>query len=308
MDRLDERGRIAEEFDLYYASFDPYTDPLLEKLEEIYIEHKDESSFLLKSRMIRMMCETCPVHLFKESPFFFEISSGRGRHTWGGLQSKAGSFLNNKTADLWLTPYSEELKEDRTQGFLWNWNNPVGLDHFCLGYDNILEEGLEGLLRKARYMMETVQEERKRIFLQAAAESLEALICLAGRFHQKALELADSAADEEERKHYLKIAEASGRVPAHRPETFYEALCAVIFCRECIGSVDGIGVSTFGQLDRMLAPFYEADAAAGRITPEEAKQLFHTLLTYTDVRLKFTGDYLKLPRRSSSAAVIGTAM
>ena len=100
--------RASEEFDAYYSTYDPCTDKLLTEFERIYAGRGDMSSYELKARNIAYLCDHAPVHVFEHSPFFFEISSGRARHTWGGLQSHVGSFLHEKTADLWLNPYARE--------------------------------------------------------------------------------------------------------------------------------------------------------------------------------------------------------
>ena len=246
---------IEQEFDQYYTNYDPCTEKLLQKQEEIYAAHKEDPSPLLKSRIIEMLCEECPVHLFRHSPFFHEISSGRERHTWGGLQSHVGSFLHEKTADLWLNRYADTMEYYRNEGYTHCWNNPVGFDHFCIGYDNILTHGLQGLRAKAEAALAAETDGRKRAFLSAAAQSLDALMHLATRFAKEAERLAAAAQDEDERAHYHRIANAAAQVPAKPPRSFYEALCAVVFCRECVGSLDGIGVSTFGHLDRMLKDY-----------------------------------------------------
>lgn len=301
MELMKKLALTQQEFEAYYSSYDPCTQVLLDKEEAIYAAHKDEPSPLLKSRMIKMMSEECPVHLFRHSPFFHEFSSGRERHTWGGLQSPVGSFMHEKNADKWLLLYGGEMRPYREENFVYGWNNPVGVDHFCLGYDTILQEGLEGILARAEAALLQETDARKRAFLAAAADSLKSLLHLEARFAAEAHRLAEIAADEEERAHYLRIAKAAEQVPAKPPRTFYEGLCAVVFCRESIGTLDGIGVSTFGHLDRMLGELYEADLAQGRITEEEGKWLFHVLLSYTDVRFDAKIQY----NETSTTMILG---
>lgn len=293
--------RAFEEFDSYYTSYDPCTQKLLAALEEIYADRADVSSYELKARNIAYLCETCSIHLFRYSPFFFEFSSGRERHTWGGLQSHVGSFLHEKTADLWLKAYEKDLTQDREDGYLHAWSNPVGFDHFSLGYDRILSLGFEGMLKQAEAALDQAQTDEERAFLKASASCCRSLIGLAARFEAEARALAAQAEDAETRAHYEKIAEAAKWVPAHGARTFYEALCAIVFCREAIGSLEGIGVSTFGHVDRMLAPYYEADLAAGRLKPEEASELFGMLLAYTDARFEVHRGFFE----TSTTMVIG---
>ena len=278
--------RAAEEFDAYYSSYDPCTDVLTAALERIYEARAALSAYELKAKNIAYLCENCPVHVFEHSPFFFEFSSGRGRHTWGGLQSPAGSFLHEKTADLWLNPYARELEGDREDGHLHAWNNPVSFDHYSLGYDKILSVGFEGMIAQAEAALKAALQEEQRSFLRAAITSMRALLRLAAQFSGEARRLSDAAKTDAAREHYARIAEAADRVPAKSARTFYEALASIVFCREAIGSLEGVGVSLFGHLDRMLEPYYDADIAAGRMTHEDAKALFHMLLTYTDTRFE----------------------
>lgn len=302
MDFIEKRRRIAEEFETYYGSYDSYKEPLLAQMEELYQTYKEEPILSLKTRIIRLFCDVCPVHVFKESPFFFEMSSGRGRFTWGGLQSEPALFLMRKKKELWLTPYTTDMSEDKEQGFMYHGkDNPVGLDHFCLGYDNLLKEGFLGIIDRATNALSEENDVDKKLFLQSAIDSCKALIGLSKRFSDNSWKLARQANEDYLIAHYTRIAMAAEKVPANAPETFYEALCTIVFCRECISSVEGIGVSTFGHLDRMLWPYYEADIDAGRITREEAKELLHALLTYTHVRFESDTAF----HETSTTIVIG---
>ena len=86
------RTALRQEFDAYYASFDNAKEPLLAALEALVETYPNDSVYQRKSRIHALLCMECPVHLFRHTPFFFEISSGRARHTWGGLQSPVGCF------------------------------------------------------------------------------------------------------------------------------------------------------------------------------------------------------------------------
>lgn len=298
---MDVVKRAFEEFDAYYGTYDPDTERLLEKMESLYAARGDISSYELKARNIDCLCTECRVHLFRHSPFFFEFSSGRERHTWGGLQSRVGSFLHNKTADLWLNRYAQELEGDRADGHLHAWNNPVGFDHFSLGYDRILSIGFDGMIELANQALQTAESDEQRAFLRASIACCRSIEKLEMRFAAEARRLMQLAETEQERAHYERIACAAERVPAKGARSFYEALCAIVFCREVIGSLEGIGVSTFGHIDRMLEPYYEADVATGRLTAQEAAELFGILLVYTDARFEVYRGFFE----TSTTMIIG---
>jgi len=282
---------LRNELEEYYSSFDPAAGPLSAALREHLDSFPEPSSFGRKSRMHEFLCRECPVKLFRHTPLFFEISSGRGRFSWGGLQSPVGSYLHNSTAAQWLNPYGEALAKDREEGYFHGWNNPVGFDHHCAGYSNLLRLGLRGIIEKAGAQQSLCEDPHQRDFYQSVIRSNRALIELAHRFSRHAAELSRNAADEAEKQHYAAIAEAAAHVPEHPPRTFYEALNTVLFYRECVGSVEGIGISTFGLLDRMLYPYYQADLQAGRITPDDARRLIGDLLIYTDIRFDTAHAY-----------------
>ena len=74
--------RVREEFERYYASFDPDTERLVKLLDEQVWEAPVKYSYEKKALMHELLCRECKVHLFEKSSFFFEISSGRERFTW----------------------------------------------------------------------------------------------------------------------------------------------------------------------------------------------------------------------------------
>ena len=282
---------LRQELETYYSTFDNGEKQLLPMLAAEMEQCEETSSYLRKSCMHALLCEKCSVKLFRHLPFFFEFSSGRDRFSWGGLQSHVGSYMHESTADLWLTPFEQLLVTDREEGYLHNWNNPVGFDHHCAGYDNLLRLGLTGIIAEAEEKLAVCSEPKKQDFYRSVIQSNRALTELAQRFAREATRLAADSVDAEEKTHYEKIAAAAAAVPANPPRSFYEALCMILFYRECVGSLEGIGISTFSQLDRMLYPYYQADLEAGRITPEEAMQLLCDLLVYTDMRFDFANAY-----------------
>ena len=185
---LTEQDRLAaKEFEEYYSSFDPDTDRLLGLLQEHFPEdERSRFSYETKAEFYELLARECRIHLFRRSGFFFEISSGRERFTWGGLQSPVGSFFHECTASLWLNIYGEETAPDREQGYLYNWNNPVGFDHHCPGYDLILSSGIRGMIRQAQAALSACCEERKRSFYRSVIRADGALLLLAERFSEEA--------------------------------------------------------------------------------------------------------------------------
>lgn len=282
---------LRQEFEEYYVNQDNKLEKtLLEQLDAVLDAHPEDSPYARKSRMHELLCQICPVKVFRNTPLFFEMDSARPRASWGGLMSAVGSRLQARTAEHWLLPYRQAVQKDVEEGFFHGWN-PVGYDHHCAGYDNLLALGIDGIIAQAEAALAECNDARKQDFYRSVIRSNRALLTLAARFREEALRLAEEAADEDARAHYLSVAANAAVVPARPPETFLQALNLILFYRECVGSVEGIGISTFAQLDRMLLPYYEADLAAGRITPAAARDLISDLLTYTEIRFDTANAY-----------------
>jgi len=275
---------MAEELDSFYAALDPQSEYFKVRIDDMLERMKDASSFALKAEQTRILATESTVHVFRHFPFYFQFSAGRTRYIWGGLEGFNGGYgLCWRRGAPYARAYFDATARDREEAYLHCWDNPVGHDHHCLNYDDILSLGLNGLRARAMAGKAACGEDAQPFF-DAAIASLDALSALALRFAEKAEELLRTETDPSARENLSRIAGAACRIPMEPAETFYEALSAILFCRECVGTLEGIGISTFGQLDRMLAPYYEADLAAGRITRQEAKDLLHCVLLYTAVR------------------------
>ncbi len=110
--------------------------------------------------------------------------------------------------------------------------------------------------------------------LKAMDISCDALIRFAERHAEMAEELVQSEANPERAAELKEIAAVCRRVPAHAPQTFHEAIQMYWFVHlGTITELNGWDAMNPGHFDQHLAPFYEADIAAGRLTREQAKEL-----------------------------------
>ncbi|MBI2298984.1 MAG: hypothetical protein HYU66_08585 [Armatimonadetes bacterium] len=133
--------------------------------------------------------------------------------------------------------------------------------HLSPSYRELLRVGLGGLREQVRRRRAGETDPESLEFLTAAALGLEGVSDWISRYAALSPELGWLA-----------------RLAAEPPATFREALQLVWFCHQAI-HIEGHGYSnTPDRLDQILAPFYEADLAAGRITPGEALTLCENLL------------------------------
>lgn len=110
--------------------------------------------------------------------------------------------------------------------------------------------------------------------LKAMDISCDAAILFAERHAALAEEMAASEKNPRRREELLQIAQVCRRVPASAPRTFWEALQMYWFVHlGTITELNGWDAMSPGHLDQHLAPFYEAEVAAGTLDRDRAKEL-----------------------------------
>ncbi|MCP1110644.1 trans-4-hydroxy-L-proline dehydratase [Ohessyouella blattaphilus] len=106
----------------------------------------------------------------------------------------------------------------------------------------------------------------------------EAVMILGERYRELALTMAAKETDEKRKEELLQIAKNCEVVPAHKPQTYWQAIQMYWFVH--------LGVTTElnpwdayspGRLDQHLIPFYKEDAKAGRLDDEQALELLECL-------------------------------
>jgi len=146
-------------------------------------------------------------------------------------------------------------------------------------YESVLTKGLNALIAQAEESLEdtrlfSAEAVGRADLLRAIILSLRAIVDFAGRLAAAAEAEAQKVRDPARRAELEAIADACRRVPAEPARTFREALQSMWIV---ILSILPAGILSFGRLDQLLFPYYEADLAAGRITREAALELLQWL-------------------------------
>ena len=266
------------------ASYMARRDAIWRAMDAYAEAHSDCPPPLIKARLHEEIAEQFEPAVFPQSPFFFEMGM-RAAENWGiPSQHTVASWMHIRQQDLHGRPEPlRRLRRTSETLSLWNINDVFDSDHHCVGYTRLFATGIDGLLADIARQMPGADAEG-RIFLEAAGRSARALLRIADRFAQKAEAMGRAACDTQSRSFLAMIADAARRVPARPPKTFYEGLASLLFLRECMASLEGIGISVLGHVDRLLGPLYEADKKAGRITEAEARDLLGRWMLFTDVR------------------------
>lgn len=167
--------------------------------------------------------------------------------------------------------------------------------HMALDFEKLLNMGVNGLIQEIKEhrasldmnMPECIEKDE---FYQGCLAELYGLLTTAERYVEYARFLAQSASPERASE-LEQIAGILEHVPAKPARTFREALQSIRFYLFTLW-----GLFQMGRPDQYLLPFYQADLAAGHMTPESALELidcFNFLYSY------------QLPTATSSGLMIG---
>ncbi len=114
--------------------------------------------------------------------------------------------------------------------------------------------------------------------LKAMDISCDAVIILGERYHKLALEMAEKEQDETRKAELLQIAANLEVVPAHKPQTYWQAIQLYWFTHLAVTTeLNPWDAFSPGRLDQHLNPYYERDVEAGILDDEKALELLECL-------------------------------
>ncbi len=153
-----------------------------------------------------------------------------------------------------------------------------GVGHVTVKYEEVLEIGFEGIMRKAALELSGCcvgdgNYAKKHTFLEAVILSCAAVIGYAARYEALARKEAAECRDSRRKAELLQIADNCARVPAKGARSFREACQSFWFVQQLI-QMEGSGHSISpGRFDQYMYPYYKQDLEAGRITRDQAQEL-----------------------------------
>lgn len=118
----------------------------------------------------------------------------------------------------------------------------------------------------------------KRNQLNAMSICCDAIMILGERYGKLAREMAETCTDEQRKKELLQIAANCDVVPAHKPQTFYQAIQTYWFTHLAVTTeLNPWDAYSPGHFDQHLGPFYEKDVEDGTLTRDQALELMECL-------------------------------
>lgn len=164
------------------------------------------------------------------------------------------------------------------------------------GYDVILmKKGMLDIKAEAEAKLAeldyAVPEDIDKIyFYKSIIDTAEGVMIYAKRMSEYAAELAAKETDPKRKAELLKISEVNARVPAHKPETFWEAIQAVWTIESLLTLEENQTGMSIGRVDQYMYPFFKADLEAGRMTEFEAFELAGCMLVKMSEMMWLTSE------------------
>ncbi len=114
--------------------------------------------------------------------------------------------------------------------------------------------------------------------LKAMDICCDAVIILGERYHKLALEKAEAETDPVRKAEILQIAKNLEVVPAHAPQTYWQAIQLYWFTHLAVTTeLNPWDAFSPGRMDQHLIKYYEADTEAGILDDEKALELLECL-------------------------------
>ena len=152
------------------------------------------------------------------------------------------------------------------------------------GYDVILmKKGMLDIQNEAKAHLEELDYENpedieKIYFYKSIIDTTEGVIIYARRMADYAAELAAKETNPRRKAELLKISEVNRKVPAHKPETFWEAIQAVWTIESLLVVEENQTGMSIGRVDQYMYPYFKADLEEGRMNEFQAFELAGCML------------------------------
>ena len=266
-----------------------FYDKCMAEIDNQYTE--DMNPYHTKMLTYRVITDMFEPVIFKNSPFYHEtgtitaLSDGSrmyhgNRHAGGWTYFKNMHLFTDQNPELWRLREKQGYEE--LFYLICGPYNDVH-QHFSINNRPFLGIGLKGVYEKAKAALADAKPGDETDFLNAVCEGMLQLKRMAEKFGEKAESMIADAKNDEEKQNLALVAKTAKRIPWEAPQSFYEALCTLVFMRRGLGALEGVGPNTFGRIDMDLYPFYKKDIESGVLTEEKAYEFICKFLITWDM-------------------------
>lgn len=190
---------------------------------------------------------------------------------------------NRSTRHKILNSMTDEWKEAYSAGIFTEFMEQRGPGH-TVGSENIFKKGYldyQNDIKEAIANLDFMHDPEaldKKNQLNAMSICCDAIMILGKRYGELARKMAAECTDEKRKKELLLIASNCDVIPAHKPQTYYQAIQHYWFTHLAVTTeLNPWDAYSPGRLDQHLGGFYDSDIENGDITRDEALELMECL-------------------------------
>ena len=269
---------IQREFD---EILDQYPIDLTEITNQIPV---GGDTYVRKLTIIENAAEKCPVYIFPHYPFAFELASGEKRDVcYVGVGNEC---LRKSGVDFSPLQDFQILLDEYHLG---SFNTYTDFLHRTCDHDKLLAKGFRGVYEECEALNEKEADAEKRRYRELVMHCCKAVEKIGLRLQKRAAEMLKNTGDADAEYNLSRMIHAVN-TPWEAPKTYYDALHCILLTCLVISVLDGEEMQCYGQLDRLLFPFYERDLREGKINREEAYFLLQCFLHKTDLHCHFNDE------------------
>lgn len=156
--------------------------------------------------------------------------------------------------------------------------SPVG--HFCTNYNKAIRVGFGTVRNEAKEKMAALEGEmsgksiKQYNFYRSVVIVCDGMIVLSKRYAAEAARQAEECIDPERKIELKMMAESLNWIMENPARSFQDAIQVIFLYQIGMSLHNNLHGLTFGRVDQYLGSFYEADLAAGLITPESGQEIY----------------------------------
>ena len=258
-------------------------------MDQFRKENPDASAMTLKGELHQRIAEEFHPVLFDEIPLFYEMGL-KPSDCWGYPIPGLLSCWNFPDRYKNIAEFDPDINSTSAIGsgpnrLGWSYGHCFDTDHHVPGYTKVFRLGIAGILKQIAAKKRRVSSNSASSdFLSAAEKSCRAVLKIAQKFSQAADEQLKNCSNETKHTNLIWIRDIAKKVPENPPETFLEGLCCLWFIREVMGTLEGIGLSSLGRVDKLLGALYSADISNGLLNRAQAKRWIEMFLAITHIK------------------------
>lgn len=279
-----------------------------EEFENIAVAYPDESVIIRKAHAINEMLTKLTDKKISERTLTYKINEGE---LIVGVLPMGSNGLG-KVFPNYLT------ENEQRAGAFTNKTELSLLGHNSVNYDNLLDKGLNAIIKEAEEkledlksvseMFETGDDQRKNAidFYNAVIISCSSVIEYSLKFADLAGEMAKGLTgpkDGARKKELLEIERICRKVPMEKPDTFHEALQSIFTFHTALHA--SLNYLSLGRLDQVLVKYLDKDKITDEDYLKKCTELFECFIIKAAWRLNMTTEYLVQQDHMDHNAALG---